>query len=380
MGAPKNTLRWDIVEVDGSVSRKSPWLEFRKTPPLETNNPSFPILAKTEYPAKAWINDNPVKVYKTGIFFDDVEFEEGPNRVEARIEREDSSSAMYVQEFNFKKVDRTRTNFPLWIDERSIEPNYELQLLEDDIVKIKFDGSKGQKGSVQFLQSDQIFSCSREDKDDHSTYTVEIPMRKLEKNVKHKLKLILRASEQTEFEDEIEHHTNTTIIVKDIDEYPLVKTSKDNARLTYTLGKIRLGGPMRAEYSPGIVLKTSGKIDYNYRIKLNKIDDAYIDTFFVEELPLGTPEPKYYLSSLFCAPTDSGDIIRIPYPENVPYSIVPEPNQKRILINLYGVETSSTWITHKTGRKLIEQVTWQQTTPETYQIVVNLKHFKNLGI
>jgi hypothetical protein len=136
-----------IVEVDGSVSRKSPWVEFRKTPRGETNQASYPFLAKTEYPAKAWINENPVKVYKTGIFFDEVEFEEGPNRVEAKIERENSSTAMYVQEFNYIKEDKTRPVFPLWINERSVQPNKSLTLLEDDIIRVQFMGSKGQKGN-----------------------------------------------------------------------------------------------------------------------------------------------------------------------------------------------------------------------------------------
>ena len=368
-----------IVNVDGSVSRKSPWVEFRKTPRGETNQASYPFLAKTEYPAKAWINENPVKVNKTGIFFDEVEFEEGANRVEARIEREDSSTVMYVQEFNYIKEDKIRPVFPLWINEKSIQPNKKLTLLDDDIVRVQFMGSKGQEGKVEIVDTDLIFNCTREDRDDFSFYAVEIPLRKLEKGIEHQIKLIVRTTDSSVKDDEFDLITNTTITVKNIDEFPLIKTVKNNSRLTYTLAEIRLGGPMRAEYPPGIILQTSGKVGDSYRVKLSKIDDAYIDADYVEKLPPETLRPKFYISSLFCTPTDSGDIIRIPYYENVPYTIVPEPNQKRILIKLYGVETSSTWLTHKSGRKVIDKVTWQQTTPETYQIIVNLNTSKIWG-
>jgi N-acetylmuramoyl-L-alanine amidase len=201
----------------------------------------------------------------------------------------------------------------------------------------------------------------------------------LRKGIKHKLKLVLQTMDGAVKDDEFELLTNTTITVKNIDEFPLIKTAKENSRLTYTLAEIRLGGPMRAEYPPGIILQTSGKVGESYRVKLSKIDDAYIDADYVEELPAGSLKPRYYISSLYCAPTDSGDVLRIPYYQNVPYTIVPEPDQKKILINLYGVETSSTWLTHKSGRKIIDKVTWQQITPVTYQIAVNLNDSKIWG-
>jgi uncharacterized lipoprotein YddW (UPF0748 family) len=368
-----------ILENDGKVTRKSPWVEFRKIPRDTTYRSEYDFLAKTEYPAKAWINNDSVKVYKTGIFFNKVQFSEGANRVEAKVLTEDSARAIYVREFNYVKRNETRKQFPLWINERSIKPNDELVLLDDDIVRIEFMGSKEQEAAVEIIGADLIFPCTREDHDDFSIYAVEIPLRKLEKQIKHNVKLILKTNDKSVEDDTYELLCKTTIQVKYFDELPLVKTVKNYSVFTYTLGEIRLGGPLRAEYPRGIILKTSGKIGSNYRIRLNKIEDGYIDEYYVEVVPEGTLTPRYYISSLFCAPTDSGDIVRIPYPESIPYAIYPEPNQKRILIDLYGVETSSTWITHKTGRKVIEQVTWQQTTPETYQIMVNLKSKKIWG-
>jgi N-acetylmuramoyl-L-alanine amidase len=90
-------------------------------------------------------------------------------------------------------------------------------------------------------------------------------------------------------------------------------------------------------------------------------------------MPAGTIRPSYSIESLSCGPSKDADVLTIPYTEPVPYELYPDPDQKRIVITLFGVETSSTWLTHNVGRKIIDKVTWQQTNPETYRIYVNLK-------
>lgn len=147
----------------------------------------------------------------------------------------------------------------------------------------------------------------------------------------------------------------------------------------YTLGEIRLGGPIRAEYGPGVILKTSGKIGTNYRIRLNESEIGYIDEKEVEILTNRVKAPAYYIAGLSCYPSKTSDIVSIPYPENVPYAVYPEPGQRRIAISLYGVQTSSTWLTHHKGRKIIDKVTWQQETPDTYTLYVNLKNSEIWG-
>jgi N-acetylmuramoyl-L-alanine amidase len=74
-----------------------------------------------------------------------------------------------------------------------------------------------------------------------------------------------------------------------------------------------------------------------------------------------------------CGPGTGADIVSIPYTEPVPYEVVPEPDQNRIVITMFGVETANTWVSHRAGCKIIDKLTWEQTTPETYKIYVNLK-------
>jgi hypothetical protein len=58
-----------IIHSDSTISRQPPWIEMRRMPRDTTYRSEFPFLFKTEYPSEVWINDDSVKIYKTGIFF-----------------------------------------------------------------------------------------------------------------------------------------------------------------------------------------------------------------------------------------------------------------------------------------------------------------------
>ncbi|MFC2124211.1 N-acetylmuramoyl-L-alanine amidase [Bacteroidota bacterium] len=372
------TGRWSIpykyaVQPDNSVIRESPWVEFRRMPAIYTDNQDYHLLCKTDYTSSAWINDYPLKVYTTGIFFNKITLNEGPNRVRASVLTKDSLSAFYECEFNYQETDKTRQPFPLWIDERSIEPEIDIELLQEDVIQISFNGSLGQNGCVEITPGGLRIECSREDHNDYSIYRTELPLRKLNTGDPYKLILKLTATKDTLENPTYEYQLQNIIKVRNLDDFPLVKTIEDNSRLTYNLGPVRLGGPIRSEMGSGVIMKTNGKIGDNYRVRLNRIENGIIRQNNVEELPAQRVQPSYFITNMSCAPTKSADILSIPYLQPVPYAVYPDPDQNRIVVTLFGAITSSTWISHRKGRKIIDKVTWQQTTPETYEVYVNLK-------
>jgi N-acetylmuramoyl-L-alanine amidase len=218
-----------------------------------------------------------------------------------------------------------------------------------------------------------LIRCSREDFEDYSLYKGEIPLNKIKKGKPVRITLKLATSAGAPEKQNFEYDLKRSIIVREITDFPCIKVAKENSRIVYNLGAPRLGGPIRVETGPGPVLKVNGKIGDNYRVRLSNIENGFINQNEVQIMPQGTKKPSYFITSMSCGPAKGGDILTIPYPEPVPYEIYPDPDQKRIVITLFGVETSSTWITHLTGRKIIDKVTWEQTTPETYKIYVNLK-------
>ncbi len=366
--------RWSLpykyaVQPDGKVIRKSPWVEFRRMPRNLTNVPEFELLCRTDYPATVSINGVPVKQYKTGVFFDKVVLNEGVNRVKASVVTPDSLSVFYERELTYVKSEVSRQPFPLWIDHRSIEPSNNQEILADDIVRISFQGSKGQEGYVKVFPGKSSIKCEREDFEDYSVYRADLFPGKIAAGKPSGIILELYSAGAS---GKLQYKLPVTLIVRDLGSFPIVRVKNENSRLTYNLGAPRLGGPIRSELGSGVLLKTNGKSGDYFRVRLSNIENGYIHSDDVEVMPEGTVTPSYIITSMSCGPSDGADQLSIPYPEPVPYEVYPDPAGRRIIITLYGVQTASTWITHLKNRRIIDNVTWKQTTPETYRIFVNL--------
>ncbi len=373
-----STSRWSppyiyTVLPGNSVTRESPWVEFRCMPREFTQIPEYELLCRTEYPASVKINGDSVRQYRTGIFFKKITLKEGPNRIRADVITKDSLTVLYEREFMYSKSEISRPVYPLWIDERSVEPFADMELLPGDILNIRFIGSAGQDAHVVVNPGNKGIRCSRKDLDDHSIYQAELPLGELKKGKEYSITLRLDPVDKNAQIKPYKLSLQNTITVREMNDFPLVRIINENSRLIYNAGEIRLGGPIRSELGPGIILKTNGRNGDNYRVHLSSIENGMISKNDISELPPEAVKRSYYITSLSCGPAEGADILSIPYPEPIPYEVHPEPNQNRIVVTLFGAETSSTWITHRSGRKIIDKVTWEQPVPETYKIYVNLK-------
>lgn len=368
-----------LLNKDNTVSRYGTWVEFRRLFAKLTNNDEYNLLCKTKYPSKVFINNDSVKIYKTGVFFKKIKLKEGLNKLRAEVKEDNGETAIYEDRVLFQKKDPSTVDRELSINDNSIEPIENITLMPEDYLTVSFNGSKSQKGFIEIIPGNFTFDCKRKDLGGFSRYEVQIPLKDFVKNQKYSIKLVLKSNENNSNQNSVEKILNHNLVVKDYSDFPLLTTIQDNSILTFTLAPIRLGAPIRSELPKNIILKSNGIFGENYRIHLSNIEEGYINREFVKELPTGYKTPSYYINPISCYPSAIADIVKIPYLENVPYDIYPDPKQKRIIINLYGVKTSSTWIIHKSNLRYIEEITWQQTTKETYKIYVNLKTSKIWG-
>lgn len=355
-----------------SIEDNSAWVRFLRLPDQVTNLSQFDVLCKSEYPAAVSINGQSVKQYRTGIFFATVPFTEGVNKITAEAVYPDGRTAVCEHVILYEKRDMTRQPYPLWIERRSFEPAADMELLPDEVVKVSFRGSKGQEGWIDIRPGKRAIKCLREDFDDYSIYRAEVPLRGLKTGAAHFLTARLVPAAGAPVKETYKPDYARTVTVKNAEDFPLVKVKNDYSRLVYNLGAPRLGGPIRQELGPGVVLKTSGKIGSNYRIRLSNTETAFISEDDVEVLGGNRAQPVYIVTSMTCRPSAGADIVTIPYLEPVPYEVYPDPDQKRLVITMFGVESASTWVTHLKGCRIIERLTWEQSTPETFRVYVNL--------
>ncbi len=278
-----------------------------------------------------------------------------------------------------KKLTKQKRLFLYGLTKRSVEPSVNLELLPEDNVFVQFKGSLSQNGIIEILPGKLIFECAREDFADYSLYQAELPLRMLEPNNEYKITLKLIASNSKNENSIFEWPLNSSIRVFERDQFPLLKVVKKDSRLTYNTGPTRLGGPIRSELQPGVILQASGKIGNNYRIRLDKVEEGIIHQSSVQVLADEQIQTPYFITNMSCGPSRGGDIVSIPYLESIPYMVYPDPDQNRLVVTLYGAKTSSTWITHRKGRKIVDKLTWKQTTPETYEVYVKLKSSKIWG-
>lgn len=267
----------------------------------------------------------------------------------------------------------TRQPFPLWIDRRSFEPAADMELLPGEVVKVSFRGSRGQEAWLDIRPGKKTIKCAREDFEDYSIYHTEVPLRGFIAGVEHTLSVRLVSVAGAPVKDTYRPDLTGTVTVRNPEDFPLVKVKNDYSRLVYNLGAPRLGGPIRQELGPGVILKTSGKIGRNYRIRLSNTETGFIAADDVEPVSGSTVQPGFSVTSMTCGPSAGADVVTIPYLEAVPYEVYPEPEQKRLVITLFGAESAATWVTHRKGCRMIDRLTWEQTTPETFRVYVNLK-------
>lgn len=369
-----------LLHKDNTVSRYGSWVEFRRPFAKITNRDEYNLLCRTSYPSNAFINGDSVKIYKTGVFFKKIKLKDGLNKLKAEVKPPNGETAIYEDRILFVKQDLSKTDSKLTINENAIEPADNINLMPEDYLTVSFNGTKSQKGFVEINPGSVLLECARTDYNSHSRYRIQIPLKKFSTGQKYNIKLILKSSESNSNQSSVEKILKQNLLVRDYYDFPLLNTISDNSILTFTLAPIRLGAPLRNELPKNVVLKSNGIFGENYRVRLSDTEEGYINREFVKELPTNTTTvPGYFINPITSYPTETADIVKIPYLENVPYDIYPDPAQKRIIINLYGVKTSSTWIIHRNALRYIEEITWQQTSKETYKIFVNLKTSKIWG-
>lgn len=357
----------DTASADGRIL-------LRNFPADTVFSASFSVLAKAAYPAQTRIQNEVVKQYRTGVFFKDLTFKEGINRVSVAVGFPDGSVSEYSRDIYYQPRMLVRPIYPLWVDTASISLKQGWQGMPSDRLGLSFQGSKGQSAHLEVRPGGYRQPMSRKDFADYSVYQTELSGIRLKNNIPHRLSFVLKGGDKT-LRQTLPYPVRTALP----DEYPVLRVRQDKAPVSWNLGPIRLGGPLVGEYPQGVLLQSCGKIGDYYRVRLDGQREGVVAASAVDVLPLGTPRPQYFLQSVSASPGQEADILRIPYPEPVPYSVELAPGGEGLRIFLYGVQTSSTWMTHRAGLRMIDLVTWEQVSSETYQLNVTWTTMVNWG-
>jgi len=352
----------------GRALRVAPWVEVRRQPRSPTSAAVFEILGRTDSSASASINGMAAHVYQTGVFFDSIHFGHGANRLHLKSVGPAGVAVFATQIVHDPR--QPRSPLPLWIEDASLTPAEDLELLPADHLLVQFTGALGHEAIVKVEPGGREFAMVRSDQKDASLYAARLPMRVLEAGHAYRLSVVLRSSLDN---SKTRRALAATLLVRGgVDEFPVLRTTSDRCPVSFSLGRVRLGGPFLAEYGKGVELQSSGRFGRYHRIRLGPTQVGYIHQRYVENLAKGSIPPGFHIASLHARPRPGADIVSIPWSEPVPYSIQADPEGRRILVTLYGVQSTSTWVQQRADMRYVERLSWEQLDAETYRVAIHL--------
>ena len=161
--------------------------------------------------------------------------------------------------------------------------------------------------------------------------------------------------------------------------YLLTRSTGKLPSLAYGLGEDRLGGAKMGYIDSNILLRVIDSTKEMYMVQLSKYHTAYIDRLFIKP-DSAQKEKSFYLTNSFSAKGDSAfDYVAISMEEKLPYKSSMEINPSKIVIDIFGVQSNTNWITQLQSLKEIKNVYYQQVEDDVVRVTIELKHRQHWG-
>lgn len=149
--------------------------------------------------------------------------------------------------------------------------------------------------------------------------------------------------------------------------------------LSYGLGEDRLGGAKLGYIDTSVLLKIADSTKDMYKVQLSKGHQVYINKNDVRK-DTNSIQHSFYLTNSFTVKGDqSYDYVNISLDEKLPYKSWMEINPSKILLEIYGVQCNTNWITQLKSVKEIKDVYFNQVEDDVVRITIELKHKQHWG-
>ena len=162
-------------------------------------------------------------------------------------------------------------------------------------------------------------------------------------------------------------------------QYILARSAGKLPALSYGLGEDRLGGAKMGYIDTNVLFRVIDSAKDMYHVRLSKYHTAYIDKWYLrfDSLP---KEKPFYITNSFSAKGDSlFDYVGISMEEKLPYKSYMEINPSRIILDIYGVQSNTNWITQLQSLKEVKNVYYNQVEDDVVRVTIELQHRQNWG-
>ncbi len=160
-----------------------------------------------------------------------------------------------------------------------------------------------------------------------------------------------------------------------------VRTTNNLSFLAGSLGADRLGSAKLGYLDSNVLLQVIDSNVNNYKVQLSKYHSAFIAKEDVKRDTAFYAKPWYLMNNIRAVGgTNCYDSIMINLDEKLPYTSYMEINPARIIIDIFGVQSNTNWITQKTTTlSAIKNIFHLQQEDDKVRVVVELTHLQHWG-
>jgi N-acetylmuramoyl-L-alanine amidase len=150
--------------------------------------------------------------------------------------------------------------------------------------------------------------------------------------------------------------------------------------LSYGMGEDRLGGAKMGYIDSNVLLKIVDSAKDMYTVQLSKFHSALIEKSYVKPDSSSPIKKPYYLTGSFISKGDSlFDYVNIYLDEKLPYKSWMEINPSKIMVDIYGVQSNTNWVTQLSSLKEVKNVYYNQVEDDVVRVTIELKHAQHWG-
>ncbi|MEJ7675062.1 MAG: hypothetical protein WKF59_20755 [Chitinophagaceae bacterium] len=172
--------------------------------------------------------------------------------------------------------------------------------------------------------------------------------------------------------------TTINVVAQNTQPFFFGRTTGKLPFLEYGTGDDRLGGAKMTYLDTNILVKIIDSFKTDYKVQLSKNHSAYIDKQSIVREPssysknLSTGSWKVFGDSLF-------DYVTVSLNEKLPYRSIQQINPSRVVVEIFGVENNTNWITQLTSTKEIKNAWHEQPEDDVMKVIIDLKHKQHWG-
>ncbi len=164
-----------------------------------------------------------------------------------------------------------------------------------------------------------------------------------------------------------------------IQPYRLARSTGKLPSLYDGLGDDRLGGTKLGYIDTNVVFRVIDSTKELYMVQLSKYHTAYMEKQYLQFDSVPRPKPFYLTKTIIAKGDTSVDYIGINMDERLPYKSWMEINPAKIMIDLYGVQSNTNWITQLKSLKEVKNIYYNQAEDDVVRITIELQHKQHWG-